>query len=298
MSKKWVPQLILFSLSILAIYGVSAGFLGVQGHQGPPIKSTFETVYHGEVDEQEIHLDDSLAFNILGLDTLFSVMRTYGENGLLIREDHHDFKPNQKKKEYADYWVTFVYDLKDSLILETVYAAGKELYTISSERNENGHIISRREGENFASFCDYSYNKNGQLMSSVCEGFMYSVRANYSYDKNGRMSRIISSSGSDGIWKTFFEYDELDRVIQDSTVKFQKNYDSSVGEPDFLVEYSTVTNYAYNEQGDLVNVSGNENDDYYYEYDEFGNWIVKMIISHTSPWIFATITIREITYDR
>lgn len=291
-----MPQLILLGFIVVTVYVLSA-VTGVQPNQGPPIKSSFETVYFGEIDEKKIRLKDSLELNTKGLDTLSSVLRTYTEDGLLIREDHHDFKPDKKKKEYSDYWVEFEYDLKDSLILETVYAEGKVLYTILSRRNNDGYITSRREGEKFPQTCDYEYNKNGQMISSVCEGFMYSVRAVYGYDERGRRSYIQSSSGSDFMWETYFFYDDSDRAIQDSTVKLQKNYNPAKGEPDFVVEYSQVMNYAYNDHGDLEKISGDKDERYYYEYDKYGNWIVKMNISSAQSWLsFATITVREITY--
>ncbi|MBS4769970.1 DNRLRE domain-containing protein [Carnobacteriaceae bacterium zg-ZUI240] len=173
------------------------------------------------------------------------------------------FSGNERVKSYA-------YDAKDQLIRAT-QGTGSQASTTTYTYDSVGNVLTQTNGNGHVT--TYTYD---QLSNVVSRMSSLGDKTQYTYNINNQLEKITKSDG-----KTItYDYNKLDQLLrvdysekQDGQVVY--TYDAD-GRRVSMSDLTGKTQYAYNDEGELLGVRQGDGSLIEYRYDEFGN-IIQMI---------------------
>ncbi len=113
------------------------------------------------------------------------------------------------------------FDQKQRVLSETLYKNGKDVLFNEYSYNNNDQIVQKRSMDLLTEFFTktaYSYDKNGQLVSTLDSDIQNTPLTQKEYDENGLVIKQTNFEEDGSILLYYvFEYDRLERVIVQET---------------------------------------------------------------------------------
>ena len=160
---------------------------------------------------------------------------------------------------------SYTYDKEDQLLTATK-GSGEKASTSSYTYDSVGNLTSVTNGN--GQVTKYSYD---QLSNVVERMTALGTVETYTYDVNNQLSKVKKADG-----KTItYDYNKLDQLLttkysQESEGQVLYTYDAD-GRRVSMSDLTGVTNYVYNEEGEITGVRQGDGSLIQYDYDDYGN---------------------------
>lgn len=201
------------------------------------IYSTGETVSYGYEFDANGHI-----ISFLEQGGINGIMHKYNEYGDIIEYlvDYGDMKTIT----YTDY----EYDSEGRITHKSVYTE-----RFDADGNSQGEIYIRQTET-------YEYNVNGDILKETIEyNGDISTKA-YTYDKNGLLIKVVNDQKTatyDNSYEITYKYNENGILIEET-------YTSA--------DHSNITEYSYDDEGRITEITTSSGNSTVYNYDEEGNY--------------------------
>lgn len=219
----------------------------------------------------ELESDNYHHFYVLKNDTISHITIDKDDNISYIRRFIRNNGVQYTTYDIESSHTEIFYNYIDGKLVSENYSNGSTIY----EYDKNKLVKKSTKLSDIEIVALY---KNGRETSIICydKDKQETSKETFSYEGNKRNGKIISTYTSKEDGHIYTETIYVDGKI--SVVKKQ----------------NIIYEYAYNEQGDIVEIkaSNGENKRFEYEYDEFGNWIKRIFYNQND----ITVTERLIEY--
>lgn len=219
----------------------------------------------------ELNSDDYNHFFVLKNDTISRITIDKDDNISCIRRTIRSNEEQNTTYDIESSHTETFYNYIDGKLVSENYSTGSTIYEY--DKNKLVKKSAKRSDEEIVTLY-----KNGREVSIICynKDKQETSKQTFSYEGNKRNGKIISTYTS-----------KEDGHIQTETIYLD-------GRISVVKEQNITYKYAYNEQGDIMEIkaSNGEYKRYEYEYDEFGNWIKRIFYDQND----ISVTERLIEY--